>query len=216
MTTSYVSITKFLPEVLPYVRDCPEIAAINAIRNAAIEFCAESLIWRYEADGISLEDGVAEYAIGYPLQSEVVTIVAANLGTKPLMPRNEEELAQILGADWRTKEGPVQYVMHDDPNLVRVAWVPDQNYTDQLKLIVALQPSRTATTLPKFLLDRWVEEIAMGAKARLHDTPAQPYYDLDAALRFRVWFKSAYGKAKIVANRGHGRTTLRVRPPSVF
>ena len=37
-----VSYEVFLPEVMPYVHDVPEIVAVQAIRNACIEFCEET------------------------------------------------------------------------------------------------------------------------------------------------------------------------------
>ena len=37
-----VSYEVFLPEVMPYVHDVPEIVAVQAIRNACIEFCEKT------------------------------------------------------------------------------------------------------------------------------------------------------------------------------
>ena len=39
---SEISYEVFLPEVMPFVRDVPEIVAVQAIRNAVIEFCEET------------------------------------------------------------------------------------------------------------------------------------------------------------------------------
>ena len=40
------AFTAWLPEVLPNVPTCPDVLAVNAIRNACIEFCSETNWWQ--------------------------------------------------------------------------------------------------------------------------------------------------------------------------
>lgn len=212
---SMVPYEAFLPEVLPYVRDCPEFVAINAIRNACIEFCGQSLIVREVLPSIEIVAGQAEYALDIPLGSSVKSIIAAGIGLMKLHPNAEEQIALIFGSDWRTREGPVQFVMQDEPDTIRLVMVPTDAYDEPLNLTVALQPMRSSKTVQKIVYERWAETIGFGARARLHDTPGQPYADMEAASKYRRWFETGIGKAKIEANRALGRTNLVVRPPTV-
>jgi hypothetical protein len=213
---STVTFDQFFPEVLPYVRDCPEFVAINAIRNACIEFCDKSLYWREVLNPITLVVGQSTYPLD-PVSNgaTVAQIVSASIGISSLMSGNEEKLSQTIGADWRSRIGPVAYFVQDDLDNVVLAQVPDGSQSDPLIITAAIRPERTATKVDKELFDRYAEIIGFGARARLHDTPGQPYSDDTAAKKFRMWFESGYGEAKIAANRARGRGPLMVRPPRI-
>ena len=69
MTQSYgytVSYEEFLPRVLQYVPDASEFIAVDAIRQACIEFCERTYIWQYEAPAITVVNGQAQYVIQKP------------------------------------------------------------------------------------------------------------------------------------------------------
>jgi hypothetical protein len=211
---SQVEYSAFLPDVLPYVRDVPEFVAINAIRNACIEFCEESTWWRTTLGDITLVAGQSEYDLDVEVGCAVAAIMSAHIGRVKIQTVYEEFLVETIGPDWRTRTGPVQYLVHDgDFDTIRLAFVPDVVPEDPLQLHVAIRPIKTSTRVPKELYERWGEIIGFGARARLHDTPGQPYSNEEAAAKFRRWFESGYGDAKIQANRGRGRGPLMVRPP---
>lgn len=213
---TYVSYDAFLTEVLPYVRDAPEFVAVNAIRNTCIEFCEKSTWWRQSLDPITLVAGQGEYDLDVEVGAGIAVIIAAQVGRRPLTPQAEEYLVQTVGADWRTREGPVQFVTHDgDFCTVRVVSVPTSAEIEPLTLHVALRPLKSSVRVPKELYERWSEIIGFGARARLHDTPGQPYANEQAAREYRKWFQSGIGEAKAQANRGRGRTALMVRPPRI-
>ena len=211
---SQVEYSAFLPDVLPYVRDCPECVAINAIRNTCIEFCEKSTWWRTSMEPIPLVAGQSEYDLDVCVGAAIAAIMSAHLGQQPLQFGTEEKLIEVIGPDWRTREGPVRYVAHDgDFSIIRVAHVPNYTPEEPLTLHVALRPIKSSVRVPKELYERWSEIIGFGARARLHDTPGQPYSNEKAAREYRKWFESGYGQATIQANRGRSRAPLMVRPP---
>lgn len=213
---SQVDYSAFLPDVLPYVRDCPEFVAINAIRNACIEFCEKSTWWRVTLDPVTLAVGQAEYDLDVEVGAGIAVIISAHLGRQPLGIQAEEYLVETVGPDWRERAGPVQWVTQDgDFDVLRVVMVPDAVPVDALTLHVAQRPIKSSTRVPKELYERWGEIIGFGARARLHDTPGQPYANEEAAKKYRMWFESGYGEAKVQANRGRGRTALHVRAPRI-
>lgn len=210
---STVTYDTFFKEVIPYVRDCPEFVAINAIRNACIEFCERSLYLRQILTPFALVQGQAEYDLDIDLGTSVASIIAANLGFLPIKPESEEVLQKVVGADWRTRPGPVRYMTQDTHNTIRLVLVPDGGETELLSMTVALRPMMSSVKIDQDVYERWAEVIGWGARARLHDTPGQQYSNEDAAKKFRMWFESGIGDAKIAANRALGRTDLVVRPP---
>lgn len=210
MSTRY---TKFLPEVMPYVHDCPEFVAVNAIRNACIEFCDKTLYLQYTHDPITLCPGQATYDLDLPEDTISARIMDGWFDNLPLTPKSEDELKRIFPMDWRQMEGRPQWVTQQDPTEVIVVPSPFYKSVDGLRLIVALRPTRDSLTIDDAIYDRYAEAIAFGAKARLYDTPGQPYSDASQAVKFRSWFEAAIGEAKIERNRGLTRSGLRVRPP---
>lgn len=212
---STVSYEEFFKEVIPFVRDVPEFVALNAIRNACIEFCEETLFWRQVLDPLDIVVGQADYDLEVEANTEVAMIVSASLGSLVLGVKSDEELVALLGAKWRDNEGAIQYITQEDFATVRLCMTPDTATTEQLRLTVALRPLRSSTRIDRAIYERYAEIIGWGARARLHDTPQQSYSDEQAAAKFRKWFESGYGKAKISINRGRGRGPIVLRPQRV-
>lgn len=213
MSCSTVSYEVFFPEVLPYVHDVPEFVAINAIRNACIEFCDKSLYIQYTLDPITIEANVSEYSLDLPKDTVSARVVAGWVGNLPLTFKSEEDLQRIYPLDWRAMGGRPQYLTQKVPWEVIIAPYSDYQMVDGMKLIIALKPSRDSTTVDRVIFERWVEAIGFGARARLYDTPNQPYYDPTSAAKYRTYFESAIGEAKTERNRGLTRNVTRVRPP---
>ena len=212
---STVPYDAFLPEVLPYLRDVPEFAALNAIRSACIEFCERTTYVREVLPDIDVMAGTAIYDLEPIVGTGIVMILSAVMGYKKLEPRSLEELDKLIYGDWRSRQGPVQYITQDHYGQVRLVMIPDQNYDDPLRITAATRPLRNSLKVAKVVYEHYAEVIGFGARARLHDTPGQPYSDEMAAIKFRKWFESGYGNATIEATRGRGRAALIVRPPSI-
>lgn len=208
-----VQYETFFPEVVPYVHDVPDMVAVNAIRNACIEFCEKSDYIIYTHDPITILPRVSAYSLDLPCGTTISRVIASWVGNLPITFKSQEDLQRIYPLDWRQMGGRPQYITQDVPNEVIVAPFSDYEMDDGLKLIVALKPTRASTTVDGLLYERWAEHIGFGARARLYDTPNQPYYDPAQAVKFRSWFESAIGEAKMERNRGLTRNVTRVRPP---
>ena len=210
---SSVSYETFFPEVVPYVHDVPDLVATNAIRNACIEFCEKSDYIIHTHDPITILPRVSAYQLDLPYGTTVSRVIASWVGNLPITFKSQEDLQRIYPLDWRQMGGRPQYITQDVPDEVIVAPFSDYEMDDGLKLIVALKPTRSSTTVDKLIYERWAEHIGFGARARLYDTPNQPYYDPAQAVKFRTWFESAIGEAKMERNRGLTRNVTRARTP---
>lgn len=209
-TTTYES---FFPEVLPYVHDVPEFVALNAIRNACIEFCEKSDYLVTTLDPIPLIANISTYDLDLPTGTQLARIISAWVGNLPITFKSAEDLQRIYPLDWRQMGGRPQYLTQENPNEIIVVPFCDYSLPDGIKMIVAVKPTRSSTTIDSLVYERWAEHIGFGARARLYDTPNQPYHDPQQAMKFRTWFESAIGEAKMERNRGLTRNTTRVRPP---
>jgi hypothetical protein len=210
---STVSYDLFLPEVMPYIHDTPEFVIINAIRNACIEFCDKSLLWQYEHDPITALPNVNTYEFDLPTGTTTARIMSAWYMNLPMMSKSEDDLYRIFPMDWRTMVGRPQFYTQNNASEVIIAPAPQILSVAGFKFIMALKPTRASTTIDGDIYERWAEHIAFGARARLYDTPNQPYSDPQQAIKYRQWFESAIGEAKVERNRGLNRATIKVRPP---
>lgn len=209
-----VPYDNFLPEVLPYVMGCPENVALTAIRSACIEFCEHSLYLQQALTPISVVAATAEYTVDVPAGYVLNKIMSLSLGTNPLKEVGLLDLEAMFGPAWDQRVGtPVAYLQLDAEKILLVP-KPDFDQEDQLQGRISLRPTRASTTIDGVIFERWAEVIAFGARARLHDTPSQQYYDAVQAKKFRAWFESGYGDALIEINKGMTRNVQTVRMPT--
>lgn len=170
--------TDFLPEVLPYVRDCPPDVAANAVRNACIEFCEETQ-WLTQTQSITLLPNITAYDIDYDRTMVPIRMVSAKIG----------------GVD--------QSGLTFDPTTYQVGlpYTPSERVFNGLVIVVAYKPARGSVSIDDSVYERWAEGIAHGARARLYEVPAQPFSDAQRALYSRALFKSAKADGRAEVNR---------------
>lgn len=209
-TTPY---TSFLREVLPYVHDCPELVAINAIRNAAIEFCEKTDYVMYDPLPVQLLGGVGTYTPIMQSETRMGRIEWAFVDNAALRPITESQAKRLYGIDWRTIVGNPYYYMADQSfNTVRLIPAPPSDTTSELNLRLATVPTRDSTAVNEDVYQRYLEEIAWGARARLNETVGQPYYDPAAAVMLRSKFNAAISAAKLEKNRNMTTASLTMVP----
>lgn len=212
MSTRY---EKFLPEVIPYVHDCPEFVAVNAIRNACIEFCDSSHWLLYEMDPVSTQAYQNLYELDLPDDTTLCRITEMWYDNLLMKPRDEETLRQMYLYDWRQVEGRPEFYTQLNQDEFWIVPMPNISMDNSLRVIVAIKPTRSSYSCDDSLLE-WAEQIGYGARARLHEIPNQPFFDMGLAAACRVKFDAAIGQAKQDRNRGLTRATVRVRPPRFF
>jgi hypothetical protein len=210
--SSPVSYDVFLQEVLPYVPECPELLAENAVRNAVIEFCKKSM-WYVGEYTVDLVANYSDYQLSLPPGTELVAVQGAFCDNIRLKPAGEDDLKRLYGFDWRNVSGSPAWYTQLVPDTLRFTPWPVQNDTGGVKLIAALSPTLDSTLCDGTIYTRWLEGIGYGAKARLMELPQQSFTDAQGALVNRQRFMTAIGEARIERNRGFTRATLRVRPP---
>ena len=213
MSTRYEA---FLTEVQPYVPDCPEIVAVNAIRNACIEFCEKSLFWLYVHDPVTTLDNISTYELELPDYTTSVAILDAWYDNMPLIPQGEDELRRILPLNWPALYGTPKYLTQQTPNEVILVPYPLIGLSEALTMTVALKPTRDSVDIDDAIYENWAEGIGYGARARIHSLPGQSFSDPVAAAKYSAMFNTAIGKATVARNRGLARTVQRVRPPRFF
>jgi len=205
-----VSWESFLQEVMPDVSGCPISLAENAIRNAAIEFCNQSRVYRIKLANLNTVDGTNEYTLVTPADTEVIslnkvrlTIDAVPLPEFPLGHQDRYALSTI-------KNKPNNW-LQNTPSTIRFDPVPDAAYEVQLWAI--LKPTRASVDGPDFLFNDWLEPIAHGAKARLKAMKGRGWYD-PASLKFhrRQFINEGWVEARIRDAKSNAQGSTKAAP----
>lgn len=207
-----VSYEVFLPEVMPYVQDVPEAVAVQAIRNACIEFCSETHYLQESLDPITGVLNVGEYDLDATDSNyKVIEIMQAYYGDQLLIPKAQEELNQIYRtSNWDDLKGNPYYYFRPRSGVIRLVTKPIITEANKLKVKAAIAPSRASTTVDSEMFEVFLESIAHGARARLYNTPNQPYYDPKTAMEYTKRFNDEMAEARTRVYKGLTRASARI------
>jgi len=207
-----VSYEVFLPEVMPYVHDVPEIVAVQAIRNACIEFCEETHYLQENLDPIT---GIKDIGL-YDLDAndsnyKVVEIMQAYYGDQLMIPKSQEQLNQIYRtSNWETLSGNPYYYFRTRAGEIRLVTKPTVTEANKLNVKAAIAPKRASTTVDEEMFERFLEYISYGARARLYNTPNQPYYDPKTDMEYTKRFYDATNEVRTRVYKGLTRTAVNI------
>lgn len=204
------TFTQFFPEVLPYVPDVAEPVAENAIRQASIEFCERTRFWQEDMDTIPVIAKEGVYEVDVDRGVKFVDVMMGYYDDRLLIPKSAEELSNLFRrSDWRTLVADPYYVTRTTPT--EVVLVPKPAFRGgKLKIRAAFAPTRSSTTVADSVYEEYLEVIAAGARARLYNTPKQPYYDKNTAMDYERRFRAGIAEARIRVNKSLTRTSGRV------
>lgn len=207
----------FFPWVLPEVPGCPEIAAVQAIRDSTIEFCQKSLLFQVDHDPITVIQKIADYDLESPVTgARVEKVMKAWYKGKQLIPTAPDEVRdpsvynQRIG-DYKTEYSTPKYFIQKDSNSISLLPIPDQSLQQAITMRVALAPLRSSTECADFLFEQWAETIGSGAIARLQSSVGKAYYNFQSAAIHQAKYMVGINAARMKANRGYNRSNLSVQ-----
>jgi len=188
------------------------------IRDAARMFMREAPAWQASHADIVIIPQTPDYALSPAAGSEVVRplrmnfLATAATRARPLFPVAES----MLRPDFKVFEGGLKYFTSPDFNSIKLTPIPGVNVTGSLTQIdLQLRPSRTATTLDDNVLDRWEEEIMVGAQWLMYDMQDQPWTNKAEARRYKLRFVKSWADARREIEKGLTKSNLRVKIPQL-
>ena len=198
-------IDDFLPLILPRATGCPEPIAFDAIRQAAIEFCERTRIWRDTDQFMADEFG----DIFAPAQSVVYQIEDARFDGRRLIPIGVQDLNGMYpDCDWTTKTGEQpQYVTQLHPDTIKV--VPSMS--GMVTLTMLLKPTNNAQELPDFIFDQYARTIADGALAEILMIPGQPYTNPQGGAMYSQRFQQRLDSIQVQWLKGQQRAPIHTK-----
>lgn len=203
----------FYDHILPEVNGVTPAQVDFVLRQVCIEFCEQTGIHSVEVDAIDVVADTATYELTSPVdETEPYQIKAAWFDDRPMDVAPLDALASA-NPYWGslTATAAVAYFQRQ-PDEIILYPIPDTAVTDGLRVEVLLRPTADATGLTGWVANRYVRQLAAGAKARLMAMPDRPWTRPDFAAVYQSEFLDAKTRAKIDANRSLTRATLSARP----
>lgn len=200
----------FLDYVLPDAPSCSQRLARDRIRLAAIEFCIKSKLYRSDFT-MNLVAAQKDYVVAVTAGTVVSDVLRVKAGEITLAPATPSWLDENV-TGWRTDAGATSYYYLPglNDNTVRLVQTPEEAITNGLELTAALKPTLASTTCPDFLRDKYSEEIAHGALAKILAIAKKPWTDFGAAKYHLTQFNTAIGVADVEAYRSGTRQILTI------
>ena len=200
--------------VAPYVPGCPPPTILHHVRNAIIDVCERTLVWRFEMPRIRLTNTIYLYDYELPHQTQVAGIIHSVMNGNPLPPITQERL-HTMYPSW--PNGPTSehsqplYLSQLDVDHFVVAPVPDDDTTYDVDLVLALKPDRTATEADDTVLDDIEQIVVHGALQTLFSIPEKSWTSIDMSTYHARQFASKIGIRRAVTNIGSARASLSAR-----
>lgn len=203
------ALSVFLPQVRPFAPGVPDLAAENFIRQAAIDFCERTRLWRYEDTFDVTAEDCDEIATPYGSVLHDIEIVLFN--GKELHPKATRDLDR-LSPGWRdpaasASTGLPMYYTQIESNTLKI--VPPMAGT--LYLCLRLKPDPEAQDLPDFLAQEYRECIGWGALGKLLLTPNQSYTSPDLAQFYETKFDQKIDRLNTKGTTGQQNAPKRTR-----
>lgn len=166
-----IAYDAFLPDILPYVRNCPDPTIEAAVRSTVIEICEKTEIWQLELDPISAVAGQWEYDLEPPSGSIVHRILTAiDENGKPLEPVTSA-LMEHRDPDWRNTPSRPRFYIKRDQSLIWFTPPPAVAISNAYLLRVVLKPTVVSTSCDSWIMTDFRDAIVNGAISRLTQMP---------------------------------------------
>lgn len=196
------------------VPGCPFPVIERYVRDAAIEVCEKTLVWKVEQPAITLTQGIYNYAYTPPIDTEVHAFLSVTINDQPIHALTVEQLYQLF-PDWPNTTPEAlsrpQYIAHLDADNFVLAPVPDDAEPYDIDMLVVLKPLRTAAGMEETILDEIENTVMDGALHRLYMLPDKNWTNMNLGQYHGQLFVSRITERRARANLGAGRASMSVR-----
>lgn len=186
-----------VPEIRPLVQKAPIPVITNAVLMAARELCRDSFCYRHTVSRLTTVDAQADYTPTLPVDTRIVKIISWDFPSR-LSVRAQEDL-DLTMPDWRVMPGVPRFITLKDGNTVTLAPAPATGANNQLGLLLALQPVRSATSVEDEFMEQNAEYIINGALANLMLQKGQEWFDPQTGAFYKQLFENDKIEAKAAA-----------------
>ncbi len=198
------TLDQFFPHVLPYVYVPSKPIVRDAIRDACIELCRRTQIWREDLAAIDVVQNHYTYNLT-PSAGRIFTTISVLYDSIPVHPSGEDHLDNISPSWRRYRSVTYRYNLSflNDQATLELTWPPTADITGGIEVRVALQPLPDDTQVPDTLYTDHKDVVADGSLAKLLGMQAEKWYDPVKANQHNRSFGDGLAKMAGEAQRSH-------------
>jgi hypothetical protein len=200
-----VRYSDFFLYVLSEVPGCPEFTAERAIRDACIDFCARTDIFRAEPATITLIPNITAYELDAPAGTEPNRVKLVSRAGRPLNQLQYEEAFLRIEASQPT--APAFWSQTDNSALLVG---PKPKERERVSVLYSLKPTASSSSIPDTIGLEWRETLVSGALFRLQMMVGSPWANGAAAQANASVYEAGVKSAIKQAKYGHGGAPLTV------
>lgn len=206
----------------PTVPGCPRQTIVQYIRDTAIKACERTLAWRYQVPKFDLTPGTYLYDYRKPFDSQVHAVFAAFQNDAPLEVLTLDRALELYPAwaDKYTATGDIalygtqpRSITEVTPHQFAVLPLPDAQRTYNIRMFVALKPTRTSSGMDETIFNDLEDVIMHGALQSLLVLPKVNWADRELAAYHAKQHVAQLTERRARANLGNARGTLSVQIP---
>lgn len=209
-----IKVDKFLPRVLPYAENLPELVARRAISDACRELMEEALNIEMPYK-FTTKEGEAKYTIKPPYRMNCTKVRSGTIKRPDDTGRWQitQTTAEVLDTysypiSWRDTHGaPVVYLFRA-PDEIILAPVPDGEFEVELQCCVTIR--RDALEVPEILYEDYADVVVNGALGKALSMAGQTWTDANLGGAYNQAFKAGVNKARLEASKDFTKVGGRV------
>lgn len=203
-----MDIQDLINDVTVFVPEAPDPLVVRVLRESAIAFCRNSTAWRHRLTFDTVADQ-AIYTPTLPVDASIAQVISGDTDNGPLYCTSD--LVNHYENEIRGESGEPRYIERPKPTELRLTPAPNKSITGAVTAVLALMPTRTATTLPDAICEEYREPIIQGAVSKLFMLPNRPFSNPRDGQAFAHYAYAGAIDAKGRANQNHTSKRRTVR-----
>lgn len=193
--------------VVSEVPGCPDFTAERAIRDACIDFCARTGLYKAEALSLTVVPGVTDYELDAPAGTEANHVNRVLRQGRELQKLPYEDAFMRNELAGVNRSVPQYYSQYDNGNLLIG---PPPKDRETLKVLYTLKPTTSSTSIPDTIGLEHRETLVSGALFRLQMMAGSPWANGGAAQANSMIYEKGVTSAIRQAKYGHSGASLTV------
>lgn len=214
-----VTTTTLTTDIAPHVDGCPSAVVAQYMTKTMIDLCERAKVWRVQLADVPLVALTYNYPLASPVAgTEVSSLLFAHMAglTEPAKEIGllTEEQVHAYHSDWPNLAAPTrpEGIFRLALDSFNVVPVPDALDTYTVSLWAAIRPTVTATQIESTVYSEYRRAIFHGTLHELMVMPKRAWSDPKLAEFHGKQWEYFVNSARAKANKGFGRTSIRVVP----
>ncbi len=188
------TIESLVPYIASEVKDAMFLVIERELIQTARKFFEQSMAWKDDKNLHAVVSGDEFVSLFIPDEANMVSVDYVLFDDLDIYPVTEYEL-NLTTPEWREDTGPpTNYIVQ--LNEARLRLYPKSNLVGTIKYQLILKPSMSATEIPDFAVDQFIDVLIDGTLSRLYGMTGKSWSNPMEAERRGKMFRNGVSLAR--------------------